>query len=312
MKGQETPAGPAGRATTYTTRTADDIYGPGREGSDEYSRLRPDEKRASQILATRLRQSLTAPTHTISGGRRDGDEIDLSNIHEVAYSPAPRIFAQRTEIEGKSVAIYLLLDASSSMGSVGWTGEGADVASRLARAMSDAMRRVGIPLEISSFRTVETNQYPRSVPGVYRTVPVQEDVFQSFDERPGSPSVLRRIGNFTTGGFTPTADGMRTALDRLATRRESRRILILVTDGWPELPANGPESVHISYLRKLVSDAESCGVEFLPISIGGNVNTANIWPGHAGLNVNQISRLQVELMPPLLKMIRRGIGGRSR
>lgn len=162
-------------------------------------------------LSQEIRRAVKAPTRVIRSGKMFGD----LDPHQFARAVAGCRDVFRTiEIrDGDSVAVTFLIDMSGSM-----TGKDAAAVSDAAAAIAGACDAVGFPVELLGY---DGNWYGLRIVQLHR-----------FGQRIDRDA-LRRIrfyGRQASGG-TPTGAAMKHAAERLSRRIESRRILIVLTDG---------------------------------------------------------------------------------
>lgn len=166
-------------------------------------------------VASHLEVLLESRLEERSQIERAGRRLSTRHLARVQTSPVPRVFRIDEEISGISTAVSVLLDVSASMEhtlSDGVTRLHAAVAS--ARAAVSAMDRHEVPCSLHFF-------------GEFLT-PVK-----GFDE------AWRRVRDqhwYDTESNTLTGHAVERVVPVLATRDEERKLLLLVTDGFPAEP----------------------------------------------------------------------------
>jgi len=178
---------------------------------------------ASSALRSRLTGLLQAQArekhflHT-RGKRINGSRLARSTTGDL------RVFVRREEKQQPNTAVHVLLDTSSSMGSIQEIANQATVS--LALAISSIPK---CDIAVSMFPGIDGKVSPM----IKRAIPVR-------------PS-LGRLAVGSSGG-TPLAEAMLYAARELATSKRERKVLIVITDGKP----NNIESVH--YMNDLIVD----------------------------------------------------------
>jgi hypothetical protein len=193
----------------------------------------------SARLAQEMRRAVKAPTRVIRSGKQYGDLDSMQFGRAVAGC---RDVFQSVEIRpGESVAVSMLVDMSGSM-----MGREAAAVSDAAAAIAGACSVVGFAVEILGFDTGWQG--------------VRISKLHEFGRRVDRDAVrrIRRYGRNAAGG-TPTGEAMQYAAERLARRRESRRILIVLTDGQAYDPA---------LARDIARRCKANRIEVVGVSVG--------------------------------------------
>jgi hypothetical protein len=164
---------------------------------------------ACNALRTRLTSLVESTQLEDEWTDRSGFELEDALLPDI---PAGRsdVFRQETEVTGIDTAILILFDRSGSM-----RGEAIEIARRAV---------LGVAMATNEIANVATSV--AAFPGVGSEVAVLTE----FGER-----ATRTAGRYmlSARGGTPMAEALWWALDRLVTRPEARRLLLVVTDGAP-------------------------------------------------------------------------------
>lgn len=172
-----------------------------------------------------------------------------------------RVFRKPTETKTENVSLTLLVDASGSMHS----RDRYECASIAAAMLTDCFAKtLRVPVEVLSH--TETGN-------------VQIGVAKSFDEHVCGKTVYRRL---QSEGLCGNADGdaLLEAARRLRKRRESRRIIVMLSDGQPADAYDGDAG---SVLHSAIEIVRSWGIEVYGIGIN-HVNLKT-WFGEHTQNV---------------------------
>ena len=157
--------------------------------------------------------------------------------------------------------------------------------------------------------------YPSSVPRIDRQPPSNDDnsygrvgcltgyVFKSFDEQ--LRLAKRAIGNMTKVYTSANVDGESVlwALNRLHKRREARKVLLVLSDGYPafrQWERNTPVMSGEDHLRYAVDRAEKEGVDCIGIGIGSKA-VEQFYPDY--VVVNKLEDLEKEALGKLAKAL---------
>jgi cobalamin biosynthesis protein CobT len=219
-------------------------------------------------------------------GFRSG-RLHSNGLHRLVAGD-DRVFRRRHENRSKDTAVGLLVDNSGSMmsGGTGWGSRNnkMGLAMTSAYALSLTLERVGIAHEVLGFTTAHPrlgNTKPGYSPTIVeaesrrtgirysREEPLYIPIYKEFGERL-TPPVKARFAEARSNQIflNQNIDGesVEIAMMRLMQRRESRKVLLVLSDGNPAgAPANGRELC--SHLHKVVADAGKLGVDLVGIGI---------------------------------------------
>lgn len=237
-------------------------------GGEEAWEVSGESKKVrTQLAALMDSQARTRVTHRRTGTRIDG------NVITRAVTGSTNIFIRKDYQKKVNTAAFMLLDRSSSMDSK--EKDTADKKIVIARkaALAAAMGISGIhgcKVAVAAF------------PGV--------EVLKTFDE-----PVRSVAGRFETGttGTTPLGDAMLVAAQALATRREERKMLIVVTDGQPD---------DVSQVKELVSRFVASGIEVIGIGINDS-HVKDLFPNWKV--IRHVSQLAGALFTTLKEKLKR-------
>ena len=254
---------------------------------DELNRLRKtldqhigDLQKSVGRFANRLQRVLMAQQNRSWEFDLDEGQLDCSRLTRLLTDPLmPLTFKQEKETEFRDTVVTLLLDNSGSM-----HGRSIRVAAVCADVLSSTLERCGVKVEVLGFTTrawkggrsreawVEKG-YPAN-PG--RLNDLRHIIFKSADTpwrqaKPGLGLMMRK------GLLKENIDGeaLLWARSRLAVRPESRKILMMISDGAPiddSTLSTNPGRFLEKHLRHVIHDIEaSDNIELAAIGIGHDV-----------------------------------------
>lgn len=254
---------------------------------EELSRLRKtldqhlgDLQKSVGRFANRLQRVLMAQQNRSWQFDLDEGQLDCARLTRLLTDPLmPLTFKQETETEFRDTVVTLLLDNSGSM-----HGRSIRVAAVCADVLSSTLERCGVKVEVLGFTTrawkggksreawVEKG-YPAS-PG--RLNDIRHIIYKSADTpwrqaRTNLGLMMRK------GLLKENIDGeaLQWAYSRLAVRPESRKILMMISDGAPiddSTLSTNPGRFLEKHLRHVIHDVEnSDAVELVAIGIGHDV-----------------------------------------
>ncbi len=239
------------------------------------------QKRLERAMAAR------AAVRTVVGCK--SGRLHSGSLHKLALGD-DRVFRRKQEAAAKDSAISLLIDNSGSM-----EGPKMKVAMMAGYALSQTAERLGLPCECLGFTTTHEID-PRLVTGLSpvrpspsdgveysRTVALHIPIYKGFNERFG-PLVRRRFAAGATGQWfchsNIDGESVGIAAGRLLRRRETRRVLIVLSDGVPSAGRVADLHAHLHATVKAVTKA---GIELLGIGIGNNF-VDKFYPRSCSLN----------------------------
>ena len=210
-----------------------------------------------------LERAIEAKSRAVwSSGHRSG-RMHAASLTRLQFGD-DRIFRRKHESKTKDVAVELLIDCSGSM-----TGAKIKTAAYAAYALSATLDRLNMPHEVIGFTTETMLPHESRKEGIAysRWKNLYMPIFKSFGERV-STEVKKRLAGLPYAYFLDeNVDGecVQIAASRLAQRRETRKILIVLSDGQPACPGN-PDELR-AHLKRVVGEVERSGIDVLGLGI---------------------------------------------
>lgn len=215
-----------------------------------------------------LERAIAARTRSVwRPGLRKG-KLNASSLARLTFGD-DRVFRKREISTSKDVAVGLLIDCSGSM-NYNMRIEKAALASY---ALSAVLDRMNISHEILGYTTQTSlpHEMRRDAEelgvGYSRTENLYMPIFKDFSERL-TPDIKRRLALFPDHlSLRENVDGecVEIATQRLLRREESRKILMVLSDGEPLCPGN--RGALRTHLKKVVNTATRAGVDIIGIGI---------------------------------------------
>ena len=246
---------------------------PKTSGNGEFYRQLQSEVRPHVgALRQQLIRTLRARDARFWVGDQEEGRINNRKLHELINQGSNKVFKQTRDSETDSVAVTLLIDLSGSM-----SGLRICLARQVAILFAETLNQLRISSEIVGFTTENSKRvfrrmqeenifdlrelfklYTRIYPCVY-------SIFKAFDE---SFRVLKqRVPAMNAFEYTPLNDAILFAAKRIVNRSESRKIILVLTDGEAY---NGNPVKQISVIKNLENVLEKCdkaGIECVAIGI---------------------------------------------
>lgn len=189
----------------------------------------------------------------------DGDDIDLPALmtavtdRKAGHPPSDRLYLKRAK-HVRDVAVLLLVDLSGSTKNL-VPGTGTSVLTVEKEAIvlfCEALRVVGDEFAVAGFSSRGRLQVD-----YYR--------YKDFDERV-TRKVRRRISGMTPQRSTRTGAALRHATRVLSEKRSKVRLLILLSDGYPN-DTGYKRDAAVADVQKAIAEAKSEGIHVRPITV---------------------------------------------
>ena len=237
-----------------------------------------------------------------SSGHRSG-RLHAANLARLALGDT-RVFRRKHEVNGKDVAVELVVDMSGSMAGVKLA-----TATQAAYALASVLERIGIANEVICFTTAEcaapdlvtVKQEEARIGHRYsRVEALYMPILKGFQERM-TVEVKRRFG------WLPNVHDLRENVDgecieiaarRLLARRESGKVMMVLSDGAPA--CYGTSGALVGHLKKVVNDISRAGISVIGIGIMSSEVT-RFYPN--SLVLNSINDLPMVVMKQLRGLI---------
>ena len=228
------------------------------DDGDTFSRYWPDESKTylerieenadGVKLSNTLRKLLqTRSRRRYQYGKKKG-KIDSKNLHRLLIKDgggySQRVFKQKGDALSLDVALQLVVDYSGSMG-----GIKVHTAIVSANMLCDTVSRsLRVPVEVIGFSGLRASRMM---------------VFKSFDRPVNSETLKDRMARATSHlGNNSDGEAIAWCYERLLRRTEKRRIMIVLSDGRPEVGGRG--NIY-DYTKKIIHEIE----EESPVEIVG-------------------------------------------
>ena len=186
--------------------------------------------------------------------------LDGRNLYRTGWRD-PDIFLRKgTPIE-TDMAVHLLLDNSGSMSCYvqmqAVNGQSPQVSkSQLSRTAASVME-----MALSRFAALKVTLFD------VRGGRVRHLTLKQFDQKESTSQVYNSIKRVGVGGGNKDGYSIRVASGELLSRREARKILIILSDGLPSDYAGGEEAA-LHDVRTAVREARRSGITVIPIMFG--------------------------------------------
>lgn len=207
-----------------------------------WHRLRGAARAQTEPLKRRLERALKVDEQTRWKREQERGELDRTSLVRLATTPGYRTpFRTPRAAPGRDAAVSLLIDCSGSM-----AGRKIELARLCAAALCDALMQLGFACEVLGYSSVEDAamraHYQRWIDDGHRTFGYNRfverldlRVYKRFDS--DNPSGLACV---ECGHENPDGEALSWAAARLLSKRARRRILMVLSDGYPATGDGNP------------------------------------------------------------------------
>ncbi|MEK6422542.1 MAG: cobalamin biosynthesis protein CobT [Burkholderia gladioli] len=246
--------------------TVTDLTGSG--DATAWRKLRSAARAQTARLKAQLERALEADEHLHWRAEQERGELDRRALARVATTPGYRTpFRTRRTTSGRDTAVTLLIDRSGSM-----AGRKIELARLCAAALCDALAQLGFPCEALGYSSVDDpamhafrdrwlaqGHAPRDYNRFVERLDLE--IYKRFDS--DNPSGLACI---ECGHENPDGEALSWAAERLLAKRAQRRILMVLSDGYPATGDGDPARLRAD-LRLRIAEVRARGVELIGVGI---------------------------------------------
>ncbi|WP_241303429.1 cobaltochelatase CobT-related protein [Burkholderia stabilis] len=251
---------------TTSFDTVTDFTGKGEPA--RWHRLRSAARAQTEPLKMRLERALKVDEQTRWKREQERGALDRASLVRLVTSPGYRTpFRVTRAAPGRDAAVSLLIDCSGSM-----AGKKIELARLCAAALCDALMQLGFACEVLGYSSVEDAamraHYQRWIDGGHATFGYNRfverldlRVYKRFDsDNPGGLACIE------CGHENPDGEALSWAAERLLARRARRRILMVLSDGYPATGDGNPAILRTD-LRARVDALRARRVELIGVGI---------------------------------------------
>lgn len=243
-----------------------DLTGQG--DATAWRKLRALARAETCSLKTHLERVLKADELIHWKREQERGEIDRAALARLAASRGYRSpFRVSSRVNGRDAVVTLLIDLSGSM-----AGRKIELARLCAAALCDALTQLAFDSEVLGYSSIESPDMRREFERA-RAAGVDLRAYNRFVERLDL-RVFKRFGARDLSGLAaiecghenPDGEALTWAADRLAQQKARRRLMFVLSDGYPST-GDGDPAILRSDLRARVEALTQSGVELVGIGI---------------------------------------------
>lgn len=275
----------------------DKIMIPAREDLASYARIKASI--AGDVLA--MKKALTVylrakKAAAWSRGLETG-KLDTHALTRLITTGDRRIMKQRRARDLLDTAVEMTIDLSGSMNQQ-------STAQTAVLSMEALTSIPKLKLQVTGFETanvMDFNYGDKRAANCGRSCAFNYVLFKGFDEHEKKGKA--RLGSLRTHSATPLGDAYATAISNLLKRKETKRVLIIVTDGDPCIPVGSRDHSEDLLMKKMFSRAKKCKIDVIGLFIGNGGSDILRQTSHLYVVVNSPSAMG----PAILNLIRNRI-----
>lgn len=269
----------------------------GKGDSYRYQTLRKKVRPLVAPIKAQLERVLKVKENARWRTEREQGKVNARALSALAVNGGYRqIFKEFTKTETNNVAVEILVDLSGSM------CYRIETAKMAAIAMSEALKELDIKFEVTGFTSVgdpgvraKTAELSGAERGRFNRFGERLELFVFKDWNSANLSGIERM---TAMDNNPDGECVKWAANRLALRKEKRKILLVLSDGQPA--ADGDTRILQADLKQKVEEIQKSGIE----CVGIGIETDAVKDYYKDFVViNNIGNLPKETMTKLSKII---------
>jgi cobalamin biosynthesis protein CobT len=192
-------------------------------------------------------------------------KLDTRSLYKVNIGKT-NVYKNKIIGETLDAAISVVVDMSGSMGNSNEKGTKAYYARLSCVSLAETFNKLSIPFEIIGFYNVYARKI-KLAPFTHRVEPLVYVVFKAFDENFNNTKC--RLNDITGIGDNTDGEAILEIAKRLYRRRETRKILFVISDGAPLAVHPSPDILE-KHLIQAVKTITSSGIEVLSIGMCTN------------------------------------------
>ncbi|HOW72213.1 MAG TPA: VWA domain-containing protein [Phycisphaerae bacterium] len=216
------------------------------------------------------------------------------------------VFRIRSTVQGRSTAVSIVLDASGSM-----TTRKMDVARQAMRVLLESLGDLKIATEAFTFTTGDrfnlaeaakrTGQDANQLHGRFsRFGNLEIGLIKQYQEP--VKAALRRLPTVRGSGLTPLGEAMHIGASRLSVRPESRRIMLVLTDG--KAGCECGDAAATDHAKHVADRCRKAGIELIGVGIQDDSLCAIVADT---IVIHELQDLPAQLCKLLGRTLKRGV-----
>ena len=228
------------------------------EAGEPAPSLERDPATRRRIRAVKRQFEALRPRRVVLPRQVDGDELDIDAVVRAradlrASGELPERLYQATRSAERDLAVAILIDSSRSTESPVGSRSVIEIAQEALTALAWGLQAYGDDCAIYAFSSLKRDR-------------VYLQTCKAFEDRMG-PEVEARIGQLRPSFYTRLGAAIRHTANELQSRAQSRRLLLILTDGKPNDLDHYEGRYGIEDSRKAVLEARRLGQSVFGVTI---------------------------------------------
>jgi cobalamin biosynthesis protein CobT len=226
------------------------------------------------VMRRKLERAIQAKQRREWDGSKEYGRLDSKRL-VAAVTGVPTVFKERREAPALNTAISMLIDLSGSM-----SGPKVQLAEQAAICLCEALDKTGIAYEVLGFcnrsghvdKMVEkfVNDESNADHEYSRWSPLDMYVFKDYGERLREAHTAMGAISSCSGGDNSDSEALLYAYARLASRPEPKKIMLVLSDGFPASWCSYGTKHLYQHLRNVVADIAKSGTHIIGIGINSD------------------------------------------
>ena len=234
-----------------------------RTAGEELANIRADSSQYTAVIKRKLVNSLRSSQKKFWLGGKERGRLNTRALHRVQMGNYNGLYKQKIETTALNTCVGVLVDHSGSM------SRKLRFCSQLCVTFGDAFHELQVPFFVTGYTTdpYAVPVYPSDVNKLYaRWCGLTLLQYVEFN-KPWRENSLK-LPSMTTATLGNTLEGesVKWGVQRLLAREETRKLLIVLSDGYPE-PGCGHRGRCQKYFKKVVQEAGTAGVDVVGFGI---------------------------------------------
>jgi len=245
--------------------TAEDVlYDRTKDGPKvrpEYQALKREINSSITKTVIELERMLKVKENARTVFDQERGALNRARLHSLITDPNfRRPFTAKTRVETTNVSIMFLCDVSGSMRE----GDKMERLRETVAILGESLKQLRIEFEVIGFTTGTTTKFPSYDARLTRHESLQHYLYKSFESEDMAPII-----NMTPMGCNCDGESLRFAARRLSERRTKRKIMFVLSDGFPNPSCGGTRirAVWNADLKKAVAEVSKFGIEVVGFGI---------------------------------------------